>query len=489
MKNWCLISKVKVAIALVTVGLVVSLYLVFQTQATSPASFLLAGTSIVLLTLMVLIYRHTRSIYTTMYDVEDVMQNVAQGYLGARVTHICNQHFIGRIAWDLNDVLDQLETFFREVNTSNEYIVQEKHFRLPISGGLHGEFRNTMDKIRNSMSEIIANQDLGRKSGLIAELGQINAQNLLLNLKQNQNDMININGKLSEVEVIASNTATKAKDSNQSIEEVIDSLGKIVSMSNEMNQTIQQLSESTSIVSGSIELITSIADQTNLLALNAAIEAARAGEHGRGFAVVADEVRNLANHTKQATEEIAPAIADFAQQAKAMLNNAEHMKAMADSSNSKTRTFGSQFNEFADTSAEAVAKLKHVRDISFASLAKLDHVIFKQNAYRIIETGVNSEEAHSVSLDHHQCRLGKWYDEGDGNQSFSHVASFDKLADPHRRTHESVHRALDLLARHGINDKAIYNDLLAAYNEAETASLDVIRIIETIVEEKHTQKQ
>lgn len=131
------------------------------------------------------------------------------------------------------------------------------------------------------------------------------------------NEMVLAISSITESALEASKEATEANDNaiegNSIIENTITSITSLASEVENSADVVNQLVSYTSKVGGAINIIGDIAEQTNLLALNAAIEAARAGEQGRGFAVVADEVRKLASRTQESTADIKGMLAELNQ--------------------------------------------------------------------------------------------------------------------------------------------------------------------------------
>ncbi len=120
-----------------------------------------------------------------------------------------------------------------------------------------------------------------------------------------------------EAHSVTAKTGSLSKEGNHIIQETVVEMQHISKTVSEAAETIQAVGASSQKISSIVQVIKDVADQTNLLALNAAIEAARAGEQGRGFAVVADEVRKLAERTAQATTEIKVMIDDVQSRANA----------------------------------------------------------------------------------------------------------------------------------------------------------------------------
>ena len=189
-------------------------------------------------------------------------------------------------------------------------------------GDVVDSFNEFVEKLHHSISDVVSS--IQPLTTLSSDLGTLTSETLTITGNQNratEEVSLVVEEMVSSVQAVSShassaseaaNDADKAaKDGREIVEKTVESINGLAQEVERAGEVIRKLEADTENVGTILDVIKGIAEQTNLLALNAAIEAARAGEQGRGFAVVADEVRTLASRTQDSTQEIQKVIEEL----------------------------------------------------------------------------------------------------------------------------------------------------------------------------------
>jgi len=256
-----------------------------------------------------------------------------------------------------------------------------------------------------------------------------------------QSTLANLSALLLKEKQTAIDAANESIVANTGTSQLVENLESVISTVGEAVSNVDNLNTRVGAIDNVVTLINGVSEQTNLLALNAAIEAARAGDHGRGFAVVADEVRGLSARTHEATDEISSEVKMIQTGAR---ETTEKMQQMSEESE-RLSQIGSKASDgimrLLDLSKKMEVTISAGALRGFVELAKIDHLVFKFNVYQVL---MGHSHHNSSNFDDHQnCRLGKWYFEGDGKECFSHLPGYREMNHPHQQVHLHGKAAVD----------------------------------------------
>ncbi|EAI3905867.1 hypothetical protein A0Z62_06305 [Campylobacter lari] len=301
--------------------------------------FCVIGTLVVLFGLASAYYRNKEVLRIT-----QVLNELTKGNLEARITHIAvPKSGVGKLSWVVNDLADQMEAFNREILNAILAVKEQRFYRKARLEGLMGTFAYNAKIINEATLEIEKTQNLSIRSIVVENVSKDMSDSLqkelaLINVKLNDNasTMHDIYEQANDISTHSSKSAKNAELISVDLQNLGENITQIHTLMDTFSQQINN-------VSSFISIIEDITEQTNLLALNAAIEAARAGEHGRGFAVVADEVRHLAEKTQEAAKEISVMIKVSIEQMSNIKNITNEAYKVAKKSNSSLEEFQEVF--------------------------------------------------------------------------------------------------------------------------------------------------
>lgn len=356
--------------------------------------------AVVLLIYAMLLHKDESEMIEKLFTLSNYLK---EGDFDKRVIYIKSKSKkLAQIADNLNNMIDGLEAYLREINTSITCSQNNEFYRKALPEGLKGIFAHNIEFINKALSNIEVTAKSTFKNALSKTLMDLSlgSQNKdMSRITTSLNADINAMNNIYDVVHSITQVATENGSQVISLQKSMNTLMEVVNSSKE---TVEAFVANSQNITSVVEVIRDIADQTNLLALNAAIEAARAGEHGRGFAVVADEVRQLAERTQKSTSEISIAIQTMQQDFDNIQSGSEQVFNIVSNSEERISNFSQAFKRLEENSSELGVNFTSFAKKLILSVAKIDHILYKSNIYLALN-GTHNFDLNSLDAISHLC--------------------------------------------------------------------------------------
>ena len=473
-------------------------------------------------------------------EVQNVLEKVNNGFYMYQVKGTTANEGVELLKNTLNNMIKQTnEKISALVSVLGEYGESRFDYEMPKRDDMNGSFGSLLAStklIGNNVSEILAmimnsGDRLDNDTSILSNA----SSDLASSSNQQAASLEETAAALEEITATIQNNTTNISQMSKITEDITVSAKVGLDLASKTTSSMEEINQQVSAINGAISVIDQIAFQTNILSLNAAVEAATAGEAGKGFAVVAQEVRNLAsrsadaakeikdlvdaatlqaNHGKQIAEEmiegynnlnekigstneivsevqaaskeqengiiqINDAITELDQ---ATQQNAATASKISDLSNEVSNLSKSLVNASSRATYNKKAR-EQVCDVDFVfNTAKLKnaHIVFKTNNFN--KLGENNKWA---VVDHHNCALGKWMDEQErDNLSFTKTNNWDQL----KKVHEEVHSGVQNYINED-SQKALNSTLEKISSDIENATVSVFDHLNQVKVEHCKNKQ